>query len=245
MKIEIKEILDANTVRITTPDERWYQYPKTKEWFSSSSWISSYCPSKELAIWMAKKGLDEAELVKQEAGAKGSRIHKGVEILACGGEVNHNDSFSDGDGEIKEISFEEYRGIISFKDWCAEAKPKFLKTEQTVFNEEYKYAGTLDAVADIGGVVYLLDYKTSSQIYDNHLAQLISYFHADGIKADKMAILQLDYSVGGNKRGWKFTEIKDEFELFLHAKYFWERKNKDVHPFQKDYPKSIKLGVIK
>jgi len=238
MKIETKQIL-KDCVRITTTDERFYI--KDGEDYTSSTWISSYVPSKELAIWMAKMGWDEAEMVKREAGAKGSRVHKGCEILGAGGVVHHNDSFSDGEGDIQELTAEEYEGILSFKAWCDEVKPGFISTEKTVFNREYMYAGTLDAIVNIDGIRWLIDYKTSANIYLSHKAQLSSYLHCDDNKAHKMGILQLGYKK--NKRGWKFTEIEDEFDSFLHAMHFWRKANENVKPKQKDYP--LKIEGIK
>lgn len=240
MKIEYREIKDANTVQVTCSDERWYLYQKTKEWFASSSWISSYVPSKELAIWMAKKGFDEAELIKQEAGSRGSRTHKAIEILIAGGEIKHNEALTDGDGNYQELNVQEYENIISFNDWVKECSPEFLASEKTVFNEEYKYAGTLDCMAKINGVNYLIDFKTSANIYLSHEVQLSSYLHSDGIKADKMAILQLGYN--RNKKKFKFTEIVDKFNLFLSAYNFWSEENLNKEPKQRNYPLSIKLG---
>ena len=238
MKIETKQIL-KDCIRVTTTDERWYI--KDKDIYTSSTWIASYVPSKELAIWMAKMGWDEAEFVKREAGAKGSRVHKGCEILGEGGVVHHNDSFSDGEGDTQELTAEEYEGILSFKAFCDEVKPEILATEQTVFNKEFMYAGTLDAIMKIKDKIWLVDYKTSSKIHLSHRAQLSSYFEADGVKADKMGILQLNYRVGGNKKGWKFTEIEDEFDSFIHAMHFWKKANANVKPKQKDYPLKISL----
>jgi len=239
MKIETKQIL-KDCIRVTTTDERWYI--KDKDIYTSSSWIASYVPSKELAIWMAKKGWDEAEMVKQEAGARGSRVHKGCEILGSGGVVHHNDSFSDGEGDIQELTAEEYEGILSFKAWCDEVKPQFTSTEKTVFNKEYMYAGTLDAIVIIDSEPWLVDYKTSARIYPNHKIQLASYLFSDEVTAERMGILQLGYKK--NQRGWKFTEIeKRHFEGFLHAKYFWEEANANVKPKQKDYP--LKIEGIK
>ena len=221
MKIEIKEILDANTVRITTPDERWYQHPETKEWLPSSTWISGYVPSKELAIWMAKVGYDEAERIKKERGEKGWRVHKGIELLALGQEVFHNDTFPDADGEQGELSAEEYEAIVSFYDWAKEVKPKFMKTEHTVFNKKIGYAGTLDCIAEINGGVYIIDFKTSKEVYLSHEVQISSYKHCDGIyNRSKIAILQIGY--GKNKKGYKFTEIDDKFNLFLTLKRVYD-----------------------
>ena len=240
MKIEVKKDLDANTIRVTTTDERWYFEGDDPLPYTSSTWISSYVPSKELAIWMAKKGWDEAELIKQESGARGSRVHKGCEVLGFGGEVRHNDVFSDGEGNNAELKVDEYEAIMSFKEWCDYAKPKFIATEKTVFNKEHRYAGTLDAICEIDGKTWIIDYKTSANIYLSHEAQLSSYFHADDVVADKMGILQL--GVKRNKiKKWKLTEIKDEFAGFLHAKYFWFKANENVKPKQKDYPKILKL----
>lgn len=245
MKIEYKEFPDANTVRVTTTDERWYLHPEKKIWVPSSTWIGSYVPSKDLAIWMAKKGYDEAELIKREAGAKGSRVHKGIEILSTGGEVKHNDAFTDGEGEYKELTAEEYAAIISFKEWCEEAKPKFLYSERTVFNLKDNYAGTLDAMVELNGEIYILDYKTSADIYLSHQVQISSYYHADDIIADKMAILQLGYKRNKHKK-YKFTEVEDCYDLFLSAQKFWATDNKDKKPLQKDFPISIKLnGALK
>ncbi|MBK7381688.1 MAG: hypothetical protein IPJ03_22370 [Ignavibacteriales bacterium] len=241
MKIEYREIKDANTIRVTTSDERWYLHPKTKEWIPSSTWICAYVPSKELAIWMAKKGWDEAELIKQEAGARGSRTHKAIEILIAGGEIKHNEALTDGDGNYQELSVQEYENIISFNDWAKENKPEFLASEKTVFNEKMKYAGTLDCIAKINGVVYLIDFKTSANIYLSHEVQLSSYLHADDVKADKMAILQLGYNK--NKKKFKFTEIEDKFSLFQSAYSFWNEANKNVTVKQKDFPLSIQLGI--
>lgn len=241
MRIDYKEIKNANTVQVTTTDERWYLHPETKLWVPSSTWICSYVPSKELAIWMAKKGWDEAELIKQEAGSKGSRVHKGIEVLVSGGEVKHNDCFTDGNGEFKELSIEEYEAIISFKQWCDEVKPKFLASEKTVFNKELNYAGTLDCIVEIEGIKYLLDFKTSSEVYPSHKYQISSYLHCDGIEAAKMAVLQVGYK--RNKKKFKFTEIEDEFDGFLAAKVFWAKENLDKKPLQKDLPTIIKLGV--
>ena len=239
MKIEIKEILDANTVRITTPDERWYQYPKTKEWFASSTWIASYTPAKELADWRAKKGFDEAELIKQEAGSRGSRTHKAIEILIAGGEIRHNEALTDGKGDYQELNAQEYENIISFVDWVNEVNPEFLASEKTIFNSSLKYAGTLDCMAKINGTIYLIDFKTSANIYLSHEIQLSSYLHADDIKADKIAILQLGYNK--NKKRFKFTEIEDKFRLFKSAYSFWEAENLNKSPKQKDYPTTLKL----
>ena len=158
-----------------------------------------------------------------------------------GGEVRHNDVYADGDGENAELTAEEYEAIMSFYNWVKEANPKFSITEHTVFNSEIGYGGTLDAIAEIDGKTYIIDFKTSKDVYLSHEVQIASYLHCDNIKADNMAILQLGYNK--NKKKFKFTEIEDKFNLFLSAYGFWKEENENKQPHQKDYPTSIKLGV--
>lgn len=238
MKIDHKELKDG-VIQVTTTDERWYLYPPTGEWFPSATWITSYVPSRELTIWMAKKGWDEAELIKQEAGARGSRVHKGVEILIAGGEIHHNESLTDGEGNYAEITVQEYEAIISFYDWAKEMNPKFISSERTVFNKELKVAGTLDCIAEIDGQIYLIDFKTSANIYLSHQAQISFYKTCDDVKVDKMAILQLGYA--RNKKKYKFTEVEDKFDRFMDAYGFWSEDNLNKQPYQKDFPQSIQL----
>ncbi len=65
-------------------------------------------------MWIGEKGLDDSERIKREAGSKGSRVHRAIEILTAGGEVYHNDVLPDGDGEQEELTADEYETIISF-----------------------------------------------------------------------------------------------------------------------------------
>lgn len=241
MKIEIREIMNPNTIRITTPDERWYQHPKTKAWVPSATWIADYCP-KGIGFykWLAEKGWDEAQAQLVLAGNKGSRVHNACEKLALDGSINiREDVFPDGNGDEKDLTEEELQCVFSFAQWCNDCSPKFLAIEKTVFNEQYRYAGTLDMLVEIGGVKYIVDIKTSANIYLSHEAQISSYFHADGIVADKMAILQVGYN--RNKTGYKFTEISDKFNIFLSALEFWKDENENKNPHQKDYPIELKI----
>ena len=242
MKIEIKKIIDANIIRITTPDERWYQLPNTDIWLPSSTWICDYAPKGiEFYKWLASKGWDEAESIKVSAGNKGSIVHNATEILAKTGEIKIDDTFQDSNGDFREMNADEYEGVMSFYNFCNDYDVEFLDHEKTVFNKEIGYAGTLDHRVKLKTAegIYIIDKKTSANIYLSHEIQLSSYFHADDIEADKMAILQLGYK--RNKKGYKFTEVEDKFNLFVSAYSFWEADNKGKQPKQKDYPTTLTL----
>jgi len=240
VKIEIRQI-EGDIIRITTPDERWYKKKGDVLWRPSSSWICEYLP-KGIAFykWLASTGWDEAEAIKEAAGNRGSKVHHAIERLLLGNPVTIEDRFQDSNGEEAELTVEEWECLLGFQNWFIEARPKVIATEQTVFNDEEWYAGTLDLIAKIDDQVYIIDFKTSQNIHLSHQAQLSSYLHCDGIKADKLGILQIGYR--RNKSLYKFTEIPDRFDLFLAAKTIWANENEGKQPPQREYPRIIKLG---
>lgn len=242
MKVELRQTKDENIIQITTLDERWYQHIKTGAFYPSSTWIADYYPKGvHFYKWLAEKGWDEAESIKSAAGDRGSKVHHAIEfLLACPGNIVLMDQdFANSAGEISPLTVQEYEAVLSFAAWWKEAKPTVIQNEQVVFNDEYEYAGTLDLLCDIGGITYVVDFKTSANIWPSHELQLSSYNHALPRPAQKLAILQVGY--GRNKKGFKFTEVEDKFHLFLAAKQIWFNENEGVFPKQKDYPKSITL----
>lgn len=238
MQIEKKEII-GNIVRITTTDERWYLIDG--EYYPSVNWITSYIPSKELMIWMAKNGYDRAEAIRQERADAGSKVHKAIEMLLNGNTISHNITLPNSEGEYSEITANEYSAVLTFVDWFNETKPEIIKAEHTIYNKQMKYAGTLDILCKINNENYIIDVKTSADIHLPHKAQISAYKHCLDIPNLKTAILQVGYK--RNKKGWKFTDIDDYFDLFVAAYNFWLEDNRNEKPFQRDFPLEIKLEV--
>ena len=244
MKIEKRITKKDNIVQITTLDERWYECPDKKEviYRPSSSWIAGYYP-KGIAFykWLAEKGWDESQALKNAAGNRGSKVHQAIEILMNGNTVHMSDQFTNHEtGLMEETSVEEWECIMSFVEWFKETKPEIIAFEQVIENKEVNYAGTMDFKCKIDGEVWIIDFKTSAYIWAEHKLQLSSYKHADGNEdVVKQGILQLNYKL--NKKRFKFTEIDDKFDLFLSAYKIWEEENKDVQPKQKDYPTELSI----
>jgi hypothetical protein len=95
-----------------------------------------------------------------------------------------------------------------------------------------------------GPTVFVIDFKTSQDIWDSHELQVSSYrvalengenplhernengtetsalLDVSGLRA---AILQIGYR--RNKAGYKFTEIADRFEDFKVAQHIWRREH--------------------
>lgn len=237
-------------VQVTVADERWYLKSSKDEktglpvynGVPSVTWICGFYP-KGIAFykWLAGKGWDEAEALKSAAGDKGSRVHLAIEQILSGEEFRIDTKVMDkGSGEMVELSLEELICVKSFCDWRDEVKPEILATEITIFSEKHGYAGTVDLICRIDGVLYVVDFKTSKQVWMEHELQVSAYRSAlesgenpiyerneNGTDTGKMitptemktAILQVGYN--RNKNGYKFTETVDRFDMFLTAKKIW------------------------
>lgn len=258
-RVETKAVstdMTKQVFQVTLPDERWYSWQKTNPmtgvpetvFHPSVTWIASHYP-KNIGFykWLSQRSWDESEALKESAGDRGSRVHHAIERLARGETVNMGDSFSAGGDDPKELSLEEYEAVMAFGRWANEAKPKFIETELLALSKEYGYAGTVDAIAEIDGQLYILDWKTSKAVYPSHEIQVSAYKQAltemgvPGAETAKLAILQVGTRT---KKGWKFTEFDDCFDLFLATRQIWERETKGQKPFQKDYPMAVRLDYI-
>ena len=59
--------------------------------------------------------------------------------------------------------------------WWLENKPKVIHAEEALVSEDYQFGGTFDAVVELWGALWLLDYKTGSMVGAKECAQMASY----------------------------------------------------------------------
>jgi hypothetical protein len=262
MKKEIREIKDG-VLCITTLNERWYAKPSINKetglpeyrYFPSSTWIAGYYP-KGIGFmkWLAEKGWDEAEAIKQAAGDKGSKSHYACQDIDAGQLIDIQTSkyVNPSTGQEEELTPEEIDCILSFRDWTDAVKPELLASELTAFNEAEGYAGTIDRIYRINGQILIPDLKTGQTIWPEWELQISSYSHLDidykalGItdeewKNRKLAVLQIGYRKNQNR--YKFTVIEDKFALFMHAKAIWANENPEAEPKEAKYPLVIQSKV--
>lgn len=84
----------------------------------------------------------------------GTAVHDALEQLALTGKFPVVD--------------DEVRPFIERADaWMQRFQPTFEASEMTVFSPRYGFAGTLDAIAIIDGVRFLIDYKTTRKSVDS------------------------------------------------------------------------------
>ncbi len=246
---------EKGIVQVTIADERWYFKPTNDpvsgvpvfKAVPSSSWISSFYPKGvEFYKWLATKGWDESQAIKNAAGIRGTKIHTAIGYVLEGKEVRIDSKFTNPqNGQEEELTLEECDGILSFVRWYKETKPEILAWEYHVFNDKHNYAGTIDLLCKIRGVLYVVDFKTGQYIWPEYELQVSSYrqavidgFHGiesiKGATDAKMAILQVGYQK--NKNQFKFTELEPKFPLFLAAQQIWADQHAGDQPSKKDYP---------
>lgn len=69
-------------------------------------------------------------------------------------------------------------GAVGLVDWLKKEKVKIESAERTIYSKKFGYTGTYDAIVTHKGKRYLVDYKTSSGIYNEHYYQTAAYLMA-------------------------------------------------------------------
>lgn len=260
MKKIIKNVDEKRGIhQVTIADERWYMKPVENPvsgipeftYVPSVTWIAqSYPKGIGYFKWLAEKGWDEAEGIKQTAGDKGTKVHLAIEDVINGKEVRIDSKYPNkSSGQMEELTLEECDAILSFIAWRKEqCLVQNLATEITVFSVKHNYAGTVDWIVRIDDSFWIIDFKTSQFVWPSHEIQLNAYKKSivngenviegfpEGYDLSKirMAILQVGYKK--NKFGFKFTEIADDFDLFLTTQKIWKREHGGEMPNKREYP---------
>ena len=259
MKIEIRKVdTEKGIVQVTCPDERWYTAKPVEEieklnlisqedFYPSVTWIGSFYPkTMRYMRWLAEKGWDEAEAIKNAAAEKGSRVHHACEDLARGEEVKIDSKYSNSDGEVEELTAEEYGIVCTFRKFLEDEQPIILGMEYTILNHWHQFGGTVDIKcrlkSDNYEFIHIVDIKTSAEIWPSHEIQVSAYMKTD-LDCQKIDILQVGYR--RNKMGYKLTEITPQFDLFLAAKLIWKKETEGVLVPQREYPLSLKWEPVK
>ena len=132
--------------------------------------------------------------------------------------------------------------IGSFLKWRDEVNFVIVASEFTVYSDDHKFAGTVDALGYVNDVLTLIDYKTSSGIWPDYDLQTSSYLCAllEMIKRKQAPKLEdkpeqmyvVNFTKEGKLDTKKIENYKEALNLFLcykdsfNAKQIWEAKLK-------------------
>ncbi len=240
-----------NNKQLTFLDSRFYSTEDGGFVPSVTTILEAYPKGAAYYNWLKENGKD-ADEIRDEAGRRGSVVHKLTEDYDAGKEVrlvNDNGSI---DYKLNEWAmFERYVEFRSRFDLKVEA------IELNIISKELGFAGTIDRVCYLNGEKYIIDIKTSNAIYPSYWLQLAAYrallLHV-GVKVDNVAILWLNAKTRteGKKDdiqgvGWQMITKRfsaDDYELFMATQKLWQAENKIIKPKNLSYAISHRLPNI-
>jgi len=220
-------------------------------YYPSVTTILQYMPkNKFFDNWLKDVG-HSADFIMRKAGKEGTQVHEAAELLVLGNEVNWMDDY--GNAKYSQLVWEM---ILKFYDFWSTYKPELISTEEFVFSDKHKYAGTADLIVKMNGETWLLDLKTSNNLHRSYNLQLAAYAKAieevKGIKIDRTGIIWLKASTRSASKkegvyqgkGWQIKtidEIDYNFDLFLTIYKLYLLENPNTKPIYKSYPTTLKL----
>ena len=252
LKENEKKRLDFNPElkQINFLDRRVYKRSEGV-YYPSVTTILQYMPkNKFFEGWLKDVG-HNADYIMKKAGKEGTQVHEAAEKLVLGEEVAWMDDY--GNAKYSQIVWEM---ILKFAEFWKTNKPELISSEDFVWSDEHKYAGTADIVCKMNGETWLLDIKTSNSIHKSYDLQLAAYAkgleESKDIKIDRTGIIWLKaHSRGPSKqknviqgKGWKLLqidEIEKNFELFKMIYNLYSLENPNTEPIYNSYPTTIKV----
>ncbi len=175
----------------------------------------------EIILSEAKK----AYRTKQdEAKNIGSKVHNAIEVFTKAKDNVEGLRLVRALSEYPEIELP----FGAFLKWEKENQFILVKGEHQVHSKHYRFAGTLDAIAQIKGKLTLADFKSSTSIRDEYVWQVSAYYKAYcemGIKEgdiENWGCLRLDKLTGKPEwKEWTKDEVEEAFEKFRCLLNLW------------------------
>jgi hypothetical protein len=158
------------------------------------------------------KGLPFAK--RDAAGVRGTAVHEAAET-----DADHDD-----------VPENAQKAYAQYRRWVEDYRPNIIAKEFQVFNDWDLYGGSADLIAEVNGVVYLIDIKTSTSLHHDYRLQLAAYrfgkFCIDGDDVDVAASSALNDVTGCallhlTDDGYEFRDVAAgiaEYDDFLAVK---------------------------
>ncbi len=228
--------------QITFTDNRFY-YTEGAFVPSITTYLNAYPKGAEYYSWIKKVG-EDADIIRDAAGERGSNVHKLIEQYNEGLKV----SLISDDGRLN-YSLSEWSMFTRYVEFREKFMPEILGVEMQLIDVELNEAGTLDLYIILQGKKLIVDIKTSNAIYDSYWLQVAAYkrlFEKISTESvDGVGILWLNAKTRteGRKdaiqgKGWQLLlkqDTSDDIKLFDCTKELWRHQNKNILPSNVSY----------
>ena len=216
--------------RVHVNDMRYYKHPETGEYYPSVTTILGAAPKGEwFEDWLKETGMN-ADLIRDRAGYEGSIVHDYIEKYLNGEEL----VWITESGHLN-CPQNVWQMVLKFTELWEREKPELIATEFYLFNDEDKYAGTLDLVVKHQDKIKIWDIKTSNHVHASYFWQMGAYVRAwnrlfPEAVVEETGIIWLKASTRGEDKKGKSIQGKG-WQLKLSSKTVEE----DYSSFMKIY----------
>ncbi len=229
------------------PDgSRLYCHPLTGELVPSVTTIIAMLNKPKLTNWAARLAAEYAvdrwdEMSSWHPGVKVREMKNAHErerkTSADLGTAVHSaiDDWCKGKPHVNSPEVNPFMG--SFTKFLLDKRPAFLRTEVTLWNRTYDYAGTADAICIIAGETWLIDYKTGKSLHGEVGLQLSALAHGEFIitpEGEELPVPPIRgiAAVHIRPRSWRFVPVnhsEENFAAFLACRelHRWDAEVKD------------------
>jgi hypothetical protein len=115
----------------------------------------------------------------------------------------------------------------TYLDWAAMSKLEIIEQEMALVSEQYRFAGTPDAIGLINGQLCLVDWKTSNAVYADYLVQIAAYRQLweenyperPLVGGFHLCRFSKDY---GDFAHHYFRELDNAWQMFMHLRAAYE-----------------------
>ena len=149
----LNEFRDANGYDV---DGAWY--PRVTSILSIKSKPALY------AYYASMPNMRAAEGAKNRSAEEGTAVHEAVEAIL--------------QGKQPVVSPAIQPSVDAFLNFYGNNLVTPLKVEERIVSKRHRYAGTIDVLAEVNGVVGVLDIKTSKGMYRDYHMQTTAYIQA-------------------------------------------------------------------
>lgn len=245
--------IDFASRQITFLDTRFYLSDSGKYLPSVTSVLDCYPKPAAFYDWLKKVG-EDADQIRDEAGNRGSTVHRLTEQYDAGEEVNLIDE--SGNINYKLIEWSMFERYVEFRQ---RFEFEVIFSELNLISDTLGFAGTLDRVIKFGDRLLIIDIKTSNSLYDHYWLQMAAYEKLlaevqPDLKIDGYAILWLNAqtrtegkSGAVQGKGWQLIERKAEdkekdWPLFQATHQLWQAERGSTKPRELSYQLSHKFN---
>jgi len=157
-------------------------------WYPRVTRITDMKAKPALLRFYADVGFGRAKTISAKSAEFGTAVHEAVEKILIG----------ERPGDMPAEIVPSVRGFLEFlKTSGIKLKVNPEHVERRICNTEHRYAGTIDAMAEIDGRFGVLDIKTSEAVYRDYGIQTSAYMDAltrDFSNLETRWILRIDQS---------------------------------------------------